>query len=71
MHLEKKEALGRDDQGYEVKTGRVSGCFSAEIVSVIKTVTRTGDGTGQNPNRFVTEYWSLQGELLAMNDPGR
>ena len=45
------------------------GLESAEVVQVIKTVTTAGTGTEKDPNRYVTSYWSLDGELLAINDP--
>lgn len=42
---------------------------SARIVEVIEIKTPAGKGTKENPNRVITEYWSLGGELLAVNDP--
>lgn len=42
---------------------------SAKVIQVIQTVTAKGNGTEQNPNRLVTEYWSLDGKRLAVNDP--
>lgn len=42
----------------------------ARIVQVIET-TLVVRGTGEigNPLRMVTQYWSLDGRLLAENDP--
>lgn len=48
---------------------RLTGTGSAEVIQVIKTVTRTGNGTREDMNRFLTQYWSLDGELLAQFDP--
>lgn len=42
---------------------------SVELVEVIRVVTTAGDGTTNNPNRYITEYWSKDGELLAVCDP--
>ncbi len=48
---------------------RLTGTGSAEVIQVIKTVTKTGNGTREDMNRFLTQYWSLDGELLAQFDP--
>lgn len=43
----------------------------AKVIQVIKT-TLTRRGSGKNdtdPIRIVTQYWSLDGELLAEVDP--
>ncbi len=40
----------------------------AKVIQVIETVSRIGKGTEEDPCRLVTEYWSLDGELLAVND---
>ena len=46
------------------------GCDSARVISVIETKAARGSGTtGDDPVREVTEYWSLEGEKLAENDP--
>ena len=42
---------------------------SAKIISVIRITSVTGTGTEENPNRVITQYWSLDGELLATVDP--
>ena len=55
----------------EKKTARPRGTDSAEVIQVIVTKTKVGSGTEEDPNRFVTEYWSFDGELLALNDPAR
>lgn len=50
--------------------GLWSKIMSCKITPVIETtLTRAGDGTGRNPIRVVTEYWSLDGKLLASVDP--
>ena len=53
----------------EEKTVRPRGTDSAKVIQVIRTISRVGEGTEEDPNRFVTKYWSLEGELLAINDP--
>ena len=45
------------------------GCDSARVISVIETKAARGSGATGDPTREVTEYWSLEGEKLAENDP--
>ena len=40
------------------------GCDSAKIERVIVTKALTGNGTAASPFREVTQFWSLDGELL-------
>ena len=42
---------------------------SALLMEVIAVQTCIGDGTEQNPNRIITEYWSKDGKLIAVNHP--
>ena len=42
---------------------------SAKIIEVIEVMRCKGQGTDQDPGRIVTEYWSKEGKLLAVNDP--
>ena len=42
---------------------------SVKVVEVVQVVTTKGNGTDEDPNRVITEYWSLDGELLAVVDP--
>ena len=37
---------------------------SATLEVVIKTISRKGDGTKNNPYREVVQCWTLDGELL-------
>lgn len=46
-----------------------SGCNSAKIRKVIETKAVRGLGTGANPYRTVTQYWSMNGLFLAEYDP--
>ena len=46
-----------------------SSVYSAQVISVILTESVTGAGTEDNPNRIVAQYWSTDGELLAVHDP--
>lgn len=41
---------------------------SARVIDVIETKSTRGAGTSVNPVRLVTQYWSLDGKLLAEND---
>ena len=41
---------------------------TATLIEVIKVVTRDGDGTEADPCRYVTEYWSVEGDKLAEQD---
>lgn len=42
---------------------------SARVIKVIETVALRGLGVTGNVLRLVTQYWDLDGELLAENDP--
>lgn len=42
---------------------------TAEEIKVIKTTSKAGEGTHADPNRIITQYWSLDGALLATVDP--
>ena len=42
----------------------------ARVISVIETISTRGEGlTKDDPVIGVTQYWSLDGELLATRDP--
>lgn len=54
----------------EKKTARRRGADSARVVQVIETLVTVGRGdTIDDPVRVVRQYWSLDGELLWVNDP--
>ncbi len=42
---------------------------SAKVIQVIEVMSNIGKGTEADPNRVVIELWSLDGNLLAVNDP--
>ena len=42
---------------------------SARVIQVIETVSLAGDGTDTNPVYEVHQYRTLDGDLLAKNDP--
>ena len=45
---------------------------TAVVMQVIRTTLLIrGIGTPESPMRFITQYWSLDGELLAEVDPCR
>jgi len=41
---------------------------NTEVIKVIRTISFFGNGTDENPNRFVYQYWDLNGTLLATVD---
>ena len=41
----------------------------AKVIQVIRTIVTRGAGTEEDPARFVRQYWSLKGDLLAEFDP--
>lgn len=50
--------------------GKVTDHAPVETIEVVRTeLTKVGDGTEGNPFRKLTEYWTLDGELLATVDP--
>ena len=44
------------------------GTDSAKAMTVIRTVSLIGEGTKENPARFLYQYWDLKGKLLASHD---
>lgn len=42
-----------------------TGTAEAKVIPVIRTMAHRGSGTKESPLRWVTQYWSLGGELLA------
>lgn len=63
--MEGKMKTAPRKQGAESRKGS----RSAKLIQVIAVETVAGSGTELDPNRIVTEYWSLKGELLAVQDP--
>ena len=45
------------------------GVDSAKVSQVIETRSARGSGSENQPIRIVIQYWSLEGDLLAENDP--
>lgn len=45
------------------------GTDEAKIILIIETRSLRGIGTEEDPCRCVSQYWSLNGDLLAENDP--
>jgi hypothetical protein len=41
----------------------------AEVIEVIRTEAEFGEGVVGDPCRIVTQFWSVDGELLATVDP--
>ncbi|MBR2503296.1 MAG: carboxypeptidase [Oscillospiraceae bacterium] len=54
----------------EKNSVRPRGTDSAKIIPVIVTESLRGMGTEYDTVRTVKQYWSLEGEMLAENDPG-
>ena len=48
---------------------RPRGTDSAQVIQVIKTESMRDEGTNEDMCRIVKQHWSLEGELLAENDP--
>lgn len=42
---------------------------NAQVIQVVAIKLVIGDGTNNNPTRSITEYWSFDGELIAISDP--
>lgn len=43
---------------------------SVKVIQVIEVIALRGAGIKGDMVRFVTQYWSFSGELLAETDPG-
>ena len=55
---------------FEKRAARPRGTDSAKLIQVIVTESIAGRGiTEDDPVRTVKQYWSTDGELLAINDP--
>lgn len=50
------------------KRRAMRGTDSAKAMTVIRTVSLIGEGTKENPARFLYQYWDLKGKLLASHD---
>lgn len=50
-------------------SARPRGTDSAKVIQVIETTSLRGTGSEDDKCRPVTQYWSLDGNLLAENDP--
>ena len=48
---------------------RLRGAEGARVIQVIETKGGTGTGLTGDDFRSIRQYWSLDGELLAVNDP--
>lgn len=44
------------------------GTDGARVILVIETKALRGEGSNEDPCRIVTQYWDLQGNLLAEGD---
>lgn len=47
---------------------RPRGTDKAELVKVIKTTSIIGSGNEKDPVRHITQYWDLEGKLLASHE---
>lgn len=47
---------------------RPNGTKSARLIQVIETVAKRGLGTKKDPERYVKQYWDLDGNFLAESD---
>lgn len=63
----KSTKRGEEDEEQPIQIPREA--KAARVIQVIETVTLAGDGTDANPVYEVHQYWTLDGDLLAKNDP--
>ena len=54
---------------YAPPQARPRGTDSAKVIQVIATEALEGRGTDADPCRIKKQYWSLDGELLAIGPP--
>lgn len=47
---------------------RPRGTDKAEVIQVIRTQSLLGEGTKEDPVRYVYQYWDFKGNLLASHD---
>ncbi len=38
------------------------------VIKVIETISKKGNGTKKDPVRYIVQYWSLKGKLIAEHD---
>jgi hypothetical protein len=50
---------------------RARGTDSARVIQVIETKALCGSGTVDDPVFIISQYWSMEGELLAENGGGK
>lgn len=62
--MEEKENRPREPGAVERRGSR-----GVKLIEVIEVNTCVGKGTADDPKRIITEYWSEDGVLLAVNDP--
>ena len=62
----KVDSLVRDKN---TKSVRPRGVDSAKVIQVVETKALRGNGTEGDPFRYVIQYWSFDGYLLAEKDP--
>lgn len=55
-------------EGGGVEMVRANGARSARVIQVIETKAERGLGVEKDPVREITQYWSLEGKLLAERD---
>lgn len=53
---------------HDVPAQPLAGCEKVEMMSVIRTMTVYGAGTNEDPVRYLYQYWSTDGKLLAQHD---
>ena len=55
--------------GDKKETARPRGTDSVQLIQAIQVMVSIGEGTAKDPKRVIVEFWDLQGNLLAVNDP--
>ena len=55
----------------KAEPARPRGTDAARVIQVVETKALAGLGTAEDPCRWLIQYWSFEGELLAENDPAK
>ena len=65
----KLELLGKDIATTMASQTFPRGTDFARVIQIIETKSAVGSGSNDDPTRFITQYWSLDGKKLATADP--
>ena len=68
IHALRKALKNEREKGAHMmaaQTARPRGTDNARVIRVIETKALVGRGTADDPASIITQYWSLDGKLLA------